>query len=111
MRFQSRWFWVAAAVLVTLNAFVYFWWANRPLVILKTTELNRDIVTGLQSEANRLQQILDAACGTPGLESYKRGEIGPVQPLATGSPATPPPEPSASLPRHRQPETLPDAQL
>ena len=97
MKFQSRWFWVAAAVLVALNAFVYFWWANRPLVILKTTELNRDIVTGLQSEANRLQQILDAACGTPGLESYKRGEIGPVQPVATGAPTTPPPEPSASL--------------
>ena len=97
MKFQSRGFWVAAAVLVALNAFVYFWWANRPLVILKTTELNRDIVTGLQSEANRLQQILDAACGTPGLESYKRGEIGPVQPVVTGAPTTPPPEPSASL--------------
>ena len=96
MRFQSRWFWVAAAVLVALNLFVYFWWANRPLVTVKTTEINRDLVAGLRSEAERLQQILDAACGTPGLDSYKRGEIGPVQ--SGGSPtATPPAEPSASV--------------
>ncbi|MFM7012236.1 MAG: serine protease [Betaproteobacteria bacterium] len=96
MRFQSRWFWVAAAALVALNLFVYFWWANRPLVTVKTTEINRDLVVGLRGEAERLQQILDAACGTPGLDSYKRGEIGPVQ--SGGSPTvTPPTEPSASV--------------
>ena len=113
MRLQSRWFWFVAAILVALNLFVYFWWANRPLLTVKISEINREVVSGLRGEAERLQQILDGACGSPGLESYKRGETGPVRTLGAGpgnsantsSPnapsstggVAPPTEPSATL--------------
>ena len=78
MRLTQRGFLIAVAVLVILNLFVYFWWMNRPMVVLAPAQMNREIVAGLQTESQRLQLILDGSCESPELQAFRRGEIGPL---------------------------------
>ena len=78
MRLTQRGFLIAVAILVVLNLFVYFWWMNRPMVVLAPAQMNREIVAGLQTESQRLQQILDGSCESPELQAFRRGEIGPL---------------------------------
>lgn len=111
MKLSNRTFAVAAIILVALNLFVYLWWANRPFVVLRPADVNREIVAGLEAESQRIQEMLDSACTSPEMQAYRRGEVGPLlraQP-GSGAPVTsrPPnagpnapvattPEPSAS---------------
>jgi S1-C subfamily serine protease len=78
MKLTNKGFWIASAILVLLNLFVYLWWANRPFVTVRPAQLNRELLAGLEAEARRLQAMLDAACTSEDLLAYRRGEIGPL---------------------------------
>jgi len=96
MRLSNRTFFLAAAILVALNLFVYLWWVNKPFVMLRPAELNREIISGLEAESRRVQALLDSACTSPELLAYHRGEVGPLRrtvpisssPSASDTPAT-----------------------
>lgn len=79
MKLSNRTFVVATITLIALNLFVYLWWANRPFVVLRPADVNREIVAGLEAEGLRIQAMLDSACTSPELLAYRRGEVGPVQ--------------------------------
>lgn len=79
MKLSNRTFGIAAIILIALNLFVYFWWANRPFAVLRPADVNRELVAGLEAESLRIQALLDGACGNPQLQAYRRGEIGPLQ--------------------------------
>jgi S1-C subfamily serine protease len=79
MKLSNRTFIVATIILIALNLFVYLWWANRPFVVLRPADVNREIVAGLEAEGLRIQAMLDSACTSPELLAYRRGEVGPVQ--------------------------------
>ncbi len=70
---------VATIILIALNLFVYLWWANRPFVVLRPADVNREIVAGLEAEGLRIQAMLDSACTSPEILAYRRGEVGPLQ--------------------------------
>jgi S1-C subfamily serine protease len=102
MKLSNRTFALAAIILIALNLFVYLWWANRPFVVLRPADVNREIVAGLEAESQRIQAMLDSACTSPEMQAYRRGEVGPLfraQP-GSGAPvvARPPnPGPNASV--------------
>ena len=79
MKLSNRTFIIATITLIALNLFVYLWWANRPFVVLRPADVNREIVAGLEAEGLRIQAMLDSACTSPELLAYRRGEVGPVQ--------------------------------
>jgi S1-C subfamily serine protease len=79
MKLSNRTFIVATMILIALNLFVYLWWANRPFVVLRPADVNREIVAGLEAEGLRIQAMLDSACTSPELLAYRRGEVGPLQ--------------------------------
>ncbi len=79
MKLSNRTFVVATITLIALNLFVYLWWANRPFVVLRPADVNREIVAGLEAEGLRIQAMLDSACTSSELLAYRRGEVGPVQ--------------------------------
>jgi S1-C subfamily serine protease len=79
MQLSNRTFIAATITLIALNLFVYLWWANRPFVVLRPADVNREIVAGLEAEGLRIQAMLDSACTSPELLAYRRGEVGPVQ--------------------------------
>lgn len=79
MKLSNRTFIIATIILIALNLFVYLWWANRPFVVLRPADVNREIVAGLEAEGLRIQAMLDSACTSPELLAYRRGEVGPVQ--------------------------------
>ena len=79
MRLSNRTFFFTATLLVALNLFVYLWWVNKPFVMFRPAELNREIVLGLEAESLRVQALLDSACSSPELLAYRRGEIGPLR--------------------------------
>lgn len=79
MKLSNRTFIIATIILIALNLFVYLWWANRPFVVLRPADVNREIVAGLEAEGLRIQTILDSACTSPELLAYRRGEVGPLQ--------------------------------
>jgi len=79
MKLSNRTFIVATITLIALNLFVYLWWANRPFVVLRPADVNREIVAGLEAEGLRIQAMLDSACTSPELLAYRRGEVGPLQ--------------------------------
>ena len=108
---------VATIILIALNLFVYLWWANRPFVVLRPADVNREIVAGLEAEGLRIQAMLDSACTSPEILAYRRGEVGPLQrtlpqaglpvaPTVSGSSVptqnTPPQNPSAPAPAPAQ---------
>lgn len=78
MKLSNRTFAVAAIILIALNLFVYLWWANRPFVVLRPADVNREIVAGLEAESQRIQGMLDSACTSPEMQAYRRGEVGPL---------------------------------
>lgn len=96
MKLSNRTFLLTAAILIALNLFVYLWWVNRPFVMLRPAEINREIISGLEAESRRVQALLDSACTSPELQAYRRGEVGPLRrpvPLASnpnsaGTPAS-----------------------
>ncbi len=92
MRLTQRGFLIAVAILVVLNLFVYLWWMNRPIVVLAPAQMNREIVAGLQTESQRLQLILDGSCESPELQSFRRGEIGPLVRREQSAPSNVPPQ-------------------
>lgn len=79
MKLSNRTFIVATIILIALNLFVYLWWANRPFVVLRPADVNREIVAGLEAEGLRIQAMLDSACTSPEIRAYRRGEVGPLQ--------------------------------
>jgi S1-C subfamily serine protease len=79
MQLSNRTFIIATIILIALNLFVYLWWANRPFVVLRPADVNREIVAGLEAEGLRIQAMLDSACTSPELLAYRRGEVGPLQ--------------------------------
>lgn len=85
MKLSNRTFVVAAIILIALNLFVYLWWANRPFVVLRPADVNREIVAGLEAESQRIQGMLDSACTSPEMQAYRRGEIGPLLRAQPGS--------------------------
>jgi S1-C subfamily serine protease len=108
MKLSSRTFIVATITLIALNLFVYLWWANRPFVVLRPADVNREIVAGLEAEGLRIQAMLDSACTSPELLAYRRGEVGPVQrtlPQA-GMPGSPD-MPGVSVPLQNAPSQNP----
>lgn len=96
MKLSNRTFLVATIILIALNLFVYLWWANRPFVVLRPADVNREIVAGLEAEGLRIQALLDSACTSPGLLAYRRGEVGPLQ--RTPPQAVMPSSPDVSVP-------------
>jgi S1-C subfamily serine protease len=101
MKLSNRTFIVATIILIALNLFVYLWWANRPFVVLRPADVNREIVAGLEAEGLRIQALLESACTSPELLAYRRGEVGPLQrtPLQavmTGLPDVSVPTPNTS---------------
>jgi S1-C subfamily serine protease len=91
MKLSNRTFIVATIILIALNLFVYLWWANRPFVVLRPADVNREIVAGLEAEGLRIQAMLDSACTSPEILAYRRGEVGPLQrtPPQAGMPVSP----------------------
>lgn len=92
MKLSNRTFVLSAVILIALNLFVYLWWVNRPFVVLRPAEVNREIVAGLEAESQRIQRMLDSACTSPEMQAYRRGEVGPLlraQP-GSGAPVTTP---------------------
>jgi len=91
MKLSNRTFIIATITLIALNLFVYLWWANRPFVVLRPADVNREIVAGLEAEGLRIQAMLDSACTSPELLAYRRGEVGPLQRTLpqTGMPGSP----------------------
>lgn len=85
MKLSNRTFAVATIILIALNLFVYLWWANRPFVVLRPADVNREIVAGLEAESQRIQNMLDSACTSPELQAYRRGEVGPLLRAQPGS--------------------------
>jgi S1-C subfamily serine protease len=85
MKLSNRTFVVAAIILIALNLFVYLWWANRPFVVLRPADVNREIVAGLEAESQRIQRMLDSACTSPEMQAYRRGEVGPLLRAQPGS--------------------------
>jgi S1-C subfamily serine protease len=85
MKLSNRTFAVAAIILIALNLFVYLWWANRPFVVLRPADVNREIVAGLEAESLRIQEMLDSACTSPEMQAYRRGEVGPLLRAQPGS--------------------------
>jgi len=79
MKLSNRTFIVATIILIALNLFVYLWWANRPFVVLRPADVNREIVAGLEAEGLRIQAMLESACTSPEMLAYRRGEVGPLQ--------------------------------
>lgn len=88
MKLSNRTFAVATIILIALNLFVYLWWANRPFVVLRPADVNREIVAGLEAESQRIQNMLDSACTSPELQAYRRGEVGPLLRSQPGSGAS-----------------------
>jgi len=101
MKLSGRTFAVATIILIVLNLFVYFWWANRPFVVLRPADVNREIVAGLEAESQRIQALLDSACTSPEMQAYRRGEVGPLLRTQPGSAApltsTPSANPNSSV--------------
>jgi S1-C subfamily serine protease len=91
MKLSNRTFIIATITLIALNLFVYLWWANRPFVVLRPADVNREIVAGLEAEGLRIQAMLDSACTSPELLAYRRGEVGPLQRMLpqAGMPGSP----------------------
>jgi S1-C subfamily serine protease len=85
MKLSTRTFAVSAIILIALNLFVYLWWANRPFVVLRPADVNREIVAGLEAESQRIQSMLDSACTSPEMQAYRRGEVGPLLRAQPGS--------------------------
>lgn len=90
MKLSNRTFIFSALTLIVLNLFVYLWWANRPLLVVRPADINREIVAGLEAESQRIQAILDGACTSPELQAYRRGEIGPIQRNVSVTPGSTP---------------------
>lgn len=117
MKLSNRAFIVAAIILIALNLFVYLWWANRPFAVLRPADVNREIVTGLEAESLRIQALLDSACTSPGLQAYRRGEVGPLQrpppnTVMSGSPeSTPDQAAPVTPPNQTSTKMLPQDQL
>lgn len=112
MKLSNRTFAVAAIILIALNLFVYLWWANRPFVVLRPADVNREIVAGLEAESQRIQGMLDSACTSPEMQAYRRGEVGPLAPAPTTAPtAAPPTESRAAPPDQTSTKVLPQEQL
>ena len=102
MKLSNRTFLLSAAILIVLNLFVYLWWVNKPFVMLRPAELNREIISGLEAESRRVQALLDSACTSPELQAYRRGEIGPLR-------RTVPPVPPVPLASNPSSAGTPDA--
>jgi len=102
MKLSNRAFALAVIILIALNLFVYLWWANRPFVVLRPADVNREIVAGLEAESQRIQAMLDSACTSPEMQAYRRGEVGPLlraQPNSVAPVTSQPPNagPNASV--------------
>jgi S1-C subfamily serine protease len=65
---------------------------NRPMIVMAPAQMNREIVAGLQTESQRLQLILDGSCESPELQSFRRGEIGPLVRREQSAPSNMPPQ-------------------
>ena len=116
MKLSNRTFGIAAIILIALNLFVYFWWANRPFAVLRPVDVNREIVAGLEAESLRIQALLDGACGNPQLQAYRRGEIGPLQRTlpnasASGASSGAPAAPGQSVSSDQAGQTAPSGQV
>lgn len=114
MKLSNRTFAIAAVILIALNLFVYLWWANRPFVVLRPADVNREIVAGLEAESQRIQGMLDSACTAPEMQAYRRGEVGPLlraQPDPGAPVAARPPNagPNASVATTPEPSASPSA--
>jgi S1-C subfamily serine protease len=105
MRLTQRGFLIAVAILVVLNLFVYLWWMNRPMLVMAPAQINREIVAGLQTESQRLQLILDGSCESPELQSFRRGEIGPLVRREQSTPSNVPPQALGQRPGAVNPQT------
>jgi S1-C subfamily serine protease len=105
MRLTQRGFLIAVAILVVLNLFVYLWWMNRPMLVMAPAQINREIVAGLQTESQRLQLILDGSCESPELQSFRRGEIGPLVRREQSMPSNVPPQALGQRPGAVNPST------
>jgi len=105
MRLTQRAFLIAVAILVVLNLFVYLWWMNRPMLVMAPAQINREIVAGLQTESQRLQLILDGSCESPELQSFRRGEIGPLVRREQSAPSNVPPQALGQRPGAVNPST------
>jgi S1-C subfamily serine protease len=105
MRLTQRGFLIAVAILVVLNLFVYLWWMNRPMLVMAPAQINREIVAGLQTESQRLQLILDGSCESPELQSFRRGEIGPLVRREQSMPSNVPPQALGQRPGAVNPQT------
>jgi len=72
------------ALLTLLNLFVYFWWFDKPVFAVGGDKLGQALIKGLEEEKQSLQKLLNSECGSEGMRSYQRGQIGP---LSRSSPA------------------------
>lgn len=66
------------ALLIVLNLFVYFWWFDKPVFAVGGDKVGQALIKGLETEKQSLQKLLNAECGSEGMRSYQRGEIGPL---------------------------------
>jgi S1-C subfamily serine protease len=73
-------FYFFLALLVLLNMIVWFGW--RPQANANSSP---EVITGLRSERDRLQALLVGACTSAELQSYGKGEAGPLLPSGTAS--------------------------
>lgn len=76
-------FYFFLALLILLNLIVWFGW--KPF---ENTNASPEVIAGLRAERDRLQGLLGATCTAPELQSYGRGESGPLPAGAASSPDT-----------------------
>jgi S1-C subfamily serine protease len=76
-------FYFILALLIFLNLFVWLGW--KPL---SNENVSTAVISGLQAERERLQGLANGSCKASELQSYGRGESGPLpSPVASGAKA------------------------
>ena len=65
------------AILLTLNFLVYYYVVGN-FVWLNSSFPNKELISGLVSEKERLKRLLLEECDGLGISSFRRGEIGPL---------------------------------
>ena len=65
------------AIVLTLNFFVYYYVFGN-FVWLTASFPNKELITGIIAEKERVNRLLVEECDGPGVSSFRRNEIGPL---------------------------------
>ena len=67
-----------ALLLVMLNGLI-FWWHSHFIHLNTVEDVNNAVIDGLIKEKERIKLMLNDACDSNDMQSYKQGHIGPIR--------------------------------